>query len=191
MAGASILCSIVLFSCSGNTSTDTATDTTANDPKKVADEVNEKKLDSTDLKEDAEFAVKIADAGMLEVQLGKLALTNASSPKVKEFAKMMIDDHTKAGNELKEAASKKNIMLPVAMSDKCQKKYDELAEKKGKDFDKDYISAMVDGHEDVLKEMKDESEKGKDGDLRLWASGKVAVVSHHLEVAKSTKETLK
>lgn len=189
MAGAVLISSIFLFSCGNNTTDDTTkTDT---DPKKEAKEANENKFDSTDLKDDADFAVKIADASMLEVELGKLALTNASSPKVKEYAQMMIDDHTKAAAELTEAAKKKNISLPAAMSDKCQKQYNDLSQKKGKDFDKEYMSAMVDGHEDVLDEMKKEAEKGKDGDLRAWATAKVDVINHHLEVAKSTKDMLK
>lgn len=189
MAGAVLFSSIFLFSCGNNTTDDTTS--TAPDPKKEAKEANENKFDSTDLKDDADFAVKIADASMLEVELAKLALANASSPKVKEYAKMMIDDHTKAAAELTEAAKKKNISLPAAMSDKCQKKYNDLSSKKGNDFDKEYMSAMVDGHQEVLDEMKKEAEKGKDGDLRAWAAGKVDVINHHLEVAKSTKDMLK
>jgi len=92
---------------------------------------------------------------------------------------------------LTDAAKKKNITLPAGMSDKCQKKYDELSAKKGKDFDKDYISAMVDGHQDVLDEMKKEAGNGKDADLKAWATGKIAVIQHHLDVAKTTKDLIK
>lgn len=189
MAGAVMIGSIMLISCGGDK---TEKDTTVADTKEVATEQNEKKIDSAaDMKGDADFAVKIADAGMLEVELGKLALKNASSPKVKEFAQMMIDDHTKANAELTDAAKKKNITLPAGLSDKCQKKYDDLSAKKGKNFDKDYISAMVDGHQEVLDEMKKEADNGKDADLKAWASGKVAVVQHHLDAAKSTKDLVK
>lgn len=179
--------SLLIASCGSNETTHTETE----DTKEVAKEQNEQKFDSTDVKADADFAVKVADAGMLEVELGKLALKNASSPKVKEYAQMMIDDHTKSNAELTEAARKKNISLPTGMSEKCQKKYSDLAEKKGKDFDKDYMSAMVDGHEEVLDEMNKQAEKGKDADLRAWAQGKVDVIKHHLETAKSTKDLIK
>ncbi|MES2851145.1 MAG: DUF4142 domain-containing protein [Bacteroidota bacterium] len=194
LTGAVIISSLFLISCGGNNTDDTTTttDTAKMDAKEVAEEKNDKKIDSAgDMKSDADFAVKVADAGMLEVALGKLALKNASSPKVKEYAQMMIDDHSKANAELTEAAKKKNISLPAAMSDKCQKKYADLSEKKGKDFDKDYMSAMVDGHQDVLDAMKTEADKGADADLKAWASGKVATVQHHLDVAKSTKDMLK
>lgn len=192
LVGTVLITSLIAASCGDNKTSNDGTDTTAKDSKEVAKDQNEQKSDSiTDMKGDADFAVNIADAGMLEVELGKLALTNASSPKVKEFAQMMIDDHTKANNELMEAAKKKNISLPAGLSDKCQKKYDDLSKKKGKDFDKDYMSAMVDGHQEVLDEMTKEADKGKDGDLRAWAQGKVDVIKHHLEVAKTTKDAIK
>lgn len=180
--------SLFMLSCGDSTATGDNTDSSKADAKEVAKDANEQKFDSTDLKGDTDFAVKIADDGMLEVELGKLALKNASSPKVKEFAKMMVDDHSKANMELKTAAEKKNITLPAALSDKCQKKYNDLMSKKGPDFDKAYMSEMVDGHQDVLDEMNKEAENGKDADLRMWAQGKVDVIKHHLEIAKSTKD---
>ena len=106
--GAVIITSSLLISSCGSNGSDDKT-AAEKDTKEVAKDQNEKKFDSTDLKGDAEWAVKIADGGMLEVALGKLAMTNASSAKVKEFAKMMVDDHSKVNEELKTAASQKNI----------------------------------------------------------------------------------
>src|SRR5687768_18424506 len=71
------------------------------DTKEVAEDQNEEKFDDSNIEKDTEFAVKAADGGMLEVELGKLAQTNAASPEVKKFAQMMVDEHTKANDELK------------------------------------------------------------------------------------------
>src|SRR5690606_28857010 len=108
-----------------------------------AEDQNEEKFNDSNLERDTELAVEAADGGMLEVELGKLAQTNGSSPQVKKFGQMMADDHSKANDELKALAQQKNITLPAALSDKHQKKYNDLAEKKGKEFDKDYIDFMV------------------------------------------------
>ncbi len=182
-----LVSSLFIVSCSNN---DTAKNETE-DPKEAAKELNEDKFDSTNVKADADFAVKMADAGMFEVEMGKLALQNASSPKVKEYAQMMIDEHTKANNELMEAARTKNITLPAGLSDKCQKKFGELSKKKGKDFDKEYMSAMIDDHEEVLDVLNKQAENGNDADLKAWAQSKVGGIKQHLETAKTTKDMIK
>ena len=87
------------------------------DSKEVAEDQNEEKFDDASLEDDSEFAVSAADAGMMEVQLATLALSNGSSAKVKEYAQMMLDDHNKANDELKALAQKKNISLPAALSE--------------------------------------------------------------------------
>lgn len=160
------------------------------DSKEVAEDQNEQKFDDTKIEGDTEFAVNIADAGMLEVKLGELAQTNGFSSEVKSFGRMMIEDHLKAGDELKTTAYQKNITLPSELSSKSQGKYNELSKKTGKDFDKNYIDAMVDGHKDVLDIMKKEAADGKDADLISWATGKVSVIEHHLEMAKQTQDAV-
>ena len=160
------------------------------DSKEVAEDANEQKFDDTKIEDDTEFAVTIADAGMLEVKLGELAQTNGYASEVKSFAKMMIDDHTKAGEELKTVAAQKNITLPAYLSSTSQGKYDDLSKKTGKEFDDAYTDAMVSGHKDVLDVMKKEAEKGNDADLKTWATAKVAVIEHHLEMAKQTEEAV-
>jgi len=176
-----LLGTLVLAACGNN----------SNDSKKEANAANDKKFDSTSIEDDTKFAVAAADGGMMEVALGKLAQTNAASPTVKQFGQMMIDDHSKAGEELKKLASSKNISLPAALSNKNQDKYNDLAKKKGKDFDKDYTSFMVDDHKDDIDEFKKQADKGKDPDLKSWAAGKVPVLEHHLAMAQAADSVVR
>lgn len=163
----------------------------ADDTKEVAEEQNEEKFEKSDTEGDAEFAVAAADGGMLEVQLGQLAASKGSSEAVKKFGQSMVDDHSKANEELKALAAQKNITLPTTLSDKNQKKYDELAEKSGADFDKAYASFMVDDHKEDIDEFKKEAEKGNDADLKTWAAGKVSVLEHHLSMAETMNSAVK
>lgn len=174
---------IVTTSC-GNNGSNT-------DSKEAAKEQNEQKFDNTSMEDDTKFAVAAADGGMLEVQLGQLAQTNGSSAQVKQLGQMMVDDHSKANEELKATAAQKNITLPTTLSENSQKKYDDLSKKNGADFDKAYADMMVDDHEKDIDEFKKEASDGKDADLKNWAAGKVPVLEHHLEMAKSTKDAVK
>src|SRR6185436_12466652 len=79
------------------------------DRKEMAEEQNEEKFDTKDLDYDIEFAVSAADAGILEVQVGTLALTKATNSIVKQFAQTMIDDRTKANEQFKASVSNMSI----------------------------------------------------------------------------------
>jgi putative membrane protein len=173
--------SITLASCGNN----------EDDSKKIAKDENKEKFDSTSIEEDTKFAVAAADGGMMEVELGKLALTNASSAKVKEFAQMMVDDHGKANAELKALAQTKNISIPSSLSNKKQDKYNDLAKMKGVDFDKAYTSFMVDDHKEDIEAFRKEAEKGNDMELKNWASTKLPILEHHLMMAQSADSTVR
>src|ERR1700730_16353363 len=67
---------------------------------------------------DATFAKKAAQGGMAEVKLGKLAQEKETSDSVRKFGQRMVEDHTKAGDELKRAAAQENITLPEEISEK-------------------------------------------------------------------------
>lgn len=182
-----ILLSAVLltfFSCGNNRMNQ------GDDSKEVAEEQNDEKFSGSEAKNDAEFAVAVADDGMLEVQLGQLAATNASSQQVKEFGKMMVDDHSKANNELKALAQQKGITLPTSLSDKSKRKYDELVEKRGREFDEKYMDMMVKAHKEDIEKFKDEAEDGNDPDIKTWAAGKVPVLQRHLEHAQNIQDAL-
>jgi putative membrane protein len=102
---------------------------------------------------DKDFVSQLGVAGMAEVELGRLATERAASAEVKKFGQMMIDDHTKAGDALKAIASKYNIPVPAAVDDKHRDLHDKLSKLQGADFDREYMDAMVSGHEEVLDKL--------------------------------------
>jgi len=177
------LASIITFSSCNSTEKKDSTE--------KAEDANEAKFDDTKLEDDTEFAVAAADGGMFEVELGKLAEKNAVSKGVKDFGAMMVKDHSKANDELKALASQKNITLPDSLSEDKQKKYKDLAEKKGTDFDKAYVSLMVDDHKQDIKEFEEASKDAKDAEVKAWAAGKLPTLNHHLETVQNLKDKLK
>jgi putative membrane protein len=161
------------------------------DSTEAAEAENDKKLDTLDLEADGEFAVAAADGGLLEVTLGKLAQTKSVTPAIQELGKTMELDHSKANEELKALAGQKNITLPDSLSKKSRRMVDDLSPKTGKDFDKAYADMMVDDHQKDIDTFRKESEKGNDGDLKAWATAKLPILAHHLEMAKLAREGLK
>lgn len=166
------------------------TESRQEDSTEAAEEQNEQ-AGNDQTEDDAKFAVEAAESGMFEVQLGTLALTKASSPQVKQFAQMMVDDHTKANNELKTAAQQKNITLPTTLGNEKQRDFEKFGEKTGAEFDKEYVDQMVKSHRETINKFEDQAEDGKDPELKAWASSTLTTLRHHLEEAERLQETVK
>jgi putative membrane protein len=164
-----------------------------------ADSVNEAKTtDSTQLKQhiavdqnDAKFVVTAAADGMAEVEAGKLAVTKAASTRVKDFAAMMVNDHSRAGNELAQIAQNEDITLPTGPDTTQKKKAAELSQKSGKDFDKAYVDAMVDGHKKAVSLFEDGSKNLKDSTLRAFAVKTLPTLKMHLDSINAIKASMK
>jgi len=140
---------------------------------------------------DKEFVMKAAQGGMAEVMLGQMASSKATSPDVKNFANRMVSDHGKANDELKQLAQNKGMALPADTDQEHKDAADKLSKASGKDFDKQYMSAMVDDHGKVAKMFENESKDAKDPDLKAWAAKTLPTIQDHLKMAKDTKAKVK
>jgi putative membrane protein len=138
---------------------------------------------------DHTFVKKMAEGGMAEVELGKLAAKNASSPEVKAFGQRMVDDHSKAGDELKTIAERKSIAWPTSLDAKSQALHDKLAALNGEAFDRAYVKAMLSDHKKDAAELKTESKSGKDPDVKEWAAKTLPTVESHLSDVEKINQT--
>jgi putative membrane protein len=171
------------------------------DSTEKADSVNQTK-DSTDKKhpatwgqevsgDDAKFAVAAANGGMAEVELGDLARNKGASPAVREFGAMMIQDHSKANQELKDLAASKHIALPGYLNDEEKKLKDELSAKSGVEFDKAYVKAMVEDHEKDVKEFEQAAKKVKYPEMSAFIEKTLPVLKMHLSEIKKIQGQMK
>ncbi len=168
-------------------------ETKEDDPKEVATEQNDEKFDQNDNKQDdSEYLVAAAETDLMEIEIGKLAQTKGMEKGIKDFGKMLVDDHTKASAETKMLADKMQVSLPAAITEKGQDHYNELNEEKaGKDFDQKFADMMVKGHEDAISKMEDASKNASSADVKAWASGMLPTLNMHLEHAKMLQDQVK
>jgi len=143
---------------------------------------------------DQTFVKKAAEGGMAEVELGNLAKDKASSSEVKQFAQRMVDDHTKANEQLKSIASEKGVTLPTSLDAKDEATKDRLSKLSGDQFDRAYMNDMVKDHTKDVSEFKKESTAAKDPDIKSFASQTLPTLEDHLKEArqiapKANKET--
>jgi putative membrane protein len=142
-------------------------------------------------KDDAKFAVDAANGGATEIALSKLAVDKSANSKIKDFANMMVMDHSKAGDELKTVAMKKNITLPDSLSADSKKAVDDMSKKTGSDFDKAYVNKMVDDHKATVNMFEDGSKNLKDADLKGFVDKTLPTIKSHLTAINSIKSSMK
>ena len=133
---------------------------------------------------DEAFVRAAARGGLSEVKLGKLAMDQGSNEAVKAFGTRMVAEHTKAGDELKEAAKEENIGLPTDLAAKDQATYDTLSKLNGAEFDQAYAQDMVKDHQQDLRDFQREANHGNDDVIRGFASETVPMIQQHLDQAK-------
>ncbi|WP_205510922.1 DUF4142 domain-containing protein [Longitalea arenae] len=137
------------------------------------------------------FINEAAMGGMAEVQLGKMAQEKATNPRVKNFAEMMVRDHSEANTQLQSIAQQKNVTLRKDLEGDHKNHYEDLSKKKGADFDREYMKMMVDDHQDDINAFEKIAENGTDPDVKTFASQKLPTLRKHLDSAKAIQKSLK
>lgn len=108
---------------------------------------------------DRDFIQDVTKANTAEVDLARTASERSTSPDVKQFAQMMITDHTAAGEKLNAIASENTVSVDTQADSKHADLRDKLAKRQGLDFDRDYMDAMVDQHQDLVDKLESRIDK--------------------------------
>jgi len=139
---------------------------------------------STDSKlshSDRSFLEKAAKSGMKEVTISQTAMDRMANPQIKQFAQMMVSDHSSANSELMALAASKGVVLPA--KDAKEMKLEEKWSKKTKGVDEDYMEEMVSDHKDAV-DLFEKAAKSEDPDIAAFARKTLPTLQQHLTMAK-------
>ena len=140
---------------------------------------------------DAQFATKAAQGNMTEVALGKLAQEKAQRDEIKKFGQKMVDEHTKAEQDLEGIASKNNMTLPQDINAQQKAEQARLSKLSGAQFDRMYMRLMVADHTKDEAEFQRESRRtAANTDMKDYATRTYQVISDHLTMAKTISDSL-
>ena len=141
---------------------------------------------------DERMIKQIAEANLAEISAGKIAQDKAQSEEVKSFAKKMVDDHTKALDDLKQLAQSKGVTLPTEPDKQHMAMEKKLQALSGEKFDKQYLQQSGDrAHKETHRLLQRASSRAEDADLKNYASKVIATVESHQQMAKDTSRNLK
>lgn len=119
--------------------------------------------DSKVARSDRNFLEKAVQSGLKEVSVSQGVLSRVTNPQVKQFAEMMVSEHTRANAELMSLAASKGVTLPAK-----ETKFAEKWSKKTDEVDEDYMEEMVSDHEDAVK-LYEKASKSEDAEIAAFA----------------------
>lgn len=141
-------------------------------------------------RQDKHFAEHAMAGAMMEVQLGKLAEERAQNQAVKDFGQRMVTDHSKANQKLNDTGSRLGLSAPSELPREQRRQVDKLAGLSGAEFDRAYMSTMIDDHKKDIGEYRKQAEKGENAELKNMAQQALPTLEQHLRLAEDTQSRL-
>lgn len=126
------------------------------------------------------FVTKVPSSNQFEIEASKLALQKASDDQVKQFAQMMIDDHTKAGDAFMEAVKNAGFTPPgTALEERHQQMLETLSAQ-DQNFDQAYLQAQVQAHNEAVSLFSAYAQSGDNEPMKAFASETLPTLKQHL-----------
>lgn len=136
------------------------------------------------------FVTNVMEGGNTEIAAAQLAEKQSTNPRVLNFAKMMIADHSASGKQLQQIANNKYVTIIDTISQDHKNMIKSLSGKTGADFDKAYMQMMVTDHEKVVQLFHDATEN-TNATLNSFAEKNIGKMQMHLDSAKAINSSLK
>lgn len=142
-------------------------------------------------KKETRTLIKTYEISTLAVKIGELAPTHAWAMETKAAALRLAEDYKKVKEQVEALASKKNIALPAAMSEKEMKILAWFEKKQGKEFDKAYLKGSVKVNKGGRCKIKKLYKRTDDSDLKDWSGKLLSTLEMHKTLLNQTCETVK
>lgn len=133
-----------------------------------------------------DFVHTASIANRFEIESSRLAIDKSHNTDIKQFAQRMIDDHTKAGEQMQQTlqSSHSHAQAATNLDTQHQKLLRELQHASGVNFDRDYIKIQTDAHKKAVALFRNYSKEGEDSAIRQFAARTLPVLEDHLNMVE-------
>jgi putative membrane protein len=136
---------------------------------------------------DKTFIIDAEKADIQERYLGRLALERSNNDRVKEYARMLADDHNRALKNLVDLMQQKGMSQPTTLPEAREEALDRFKNMSGSAFDEKFVDLMIKDHEQAVNMFKHEASTAQDNDVRKYASDWLPTLEKHLQKALELK----
>lgn len=136
-----------------------------------------------DITTPAQFVPLAAVSNMFEIQSSEIALEKSQDEGVQQFAQKMIDDHTKASEDMMAALQESgaDVQPPAALDERHQEMIRQLEGLSGAEFDQAYVQMQDRAHQEAVALFSSYAENGEDGPLKTFAEQTLPTLQNHKE----------
>lgn len=135
----------------------------------------------------ADFVNGALISGAAQVESAKLALQQSSSPEIKEFAQLIIDERSRATTDLTAIANKKHLRVISGSELLSKANAFILKANNNENFDAAYLQNQVKARADEI-ELFNKGALSKDPELAGFATENIPKLSHNLHLAETLAE---
>jgi putative membrane protein len=118
-----------------------------------------------------------------ERSLARVVVEKSTNDDVKDYAKMLVNDHTKALRDLVDLMTKAGMNQPGGLPEVKHEAQDQLNKLSGPAFDREYINLMVQDHKKAIAKFQQEETTAQDESVRNYVKQVLPVLQKHLNKA--------
>lgn len=132
-----------------------------------------------------QFVQKATIGDMYEIQSSRIVLDKLQNKEFQDFARRIVDDHTKSSNELKSIVQgMRELQLPMQLDDKHKRMVEQLQSATGTDVARQYKAHQTQAHQDAVKLYQDYARQGDNTRLKQFAESTLPKLQEHLRMAQ-------
>lgn len=136
----------------------------------------------------SQFLTDVIQTNNAEIKFGQAAQAQGSTQAVRDFGKMLVDDHTKANAQATQLANSMNVAVPTGVKPDDMAAYNMATSMSGAGFDKDFAADMVKGHQAAIDKFQQEVDSGDPAPVTDFAKQTLPTLKKHLETAQSLQK---
>ncbi|MBV9420429.1 MAG: DUF4142 domain-containing protein [Alphaproteobacteria bacterium] len=136
------------------------------------------------------FIQKAIQGDNSEVMLGRLAQRNAVSPAVRDFGRMLVNDHSNARGEAMRVAYMLRVRPTDSVAPEALRERDRLSRLSGREFDREFVRYMIDDHRKDIADFREEMREDHGPASRL-AERQLPTLQRHLNTALSLRDDVR
>jgi len=129
----------------------------------------------------ADVLGKLHQSNQKEIEMGKLATNNGQSQRVKDFGKMLVQDHTAADQQVADLAKREQIDLK-AVTPVTAGEMEKIPP--GREFDTAFAKAMLDDHKRDIAMVKTALQGSSDEALKKLLGALLPTLQKHEQTAR-------